>query len=111
MYDAVPALQPGGRAEIAHSGAAGLQPRGYLLATIHRAYNTDDPAALLLLGALQSLEETVILPLHPRTRQKKLLGFRSAPGGSCPSFAALSEPLSDSGYAGDGENARLILDR
>jgi UDP-GlcNAc3NAcA epimerase len=49
----------------------GLKPRGYLLATVHRAENTDDAARL---GAVfeglaeASLRHPVVLPLHPRTR-------------------------------------------
>jgi len=49
----------------------GLQPDGYVLATVHRAENTDDPSRLGVifdaLGALHS-EHPVVLPLHPRTR-------------------------------------------
>lgn len=50
----------------------GVGPGGYLLATLHRAENTDDPARLraameCLNGASRSLP--VVLPLHPRTRQ------------------------------------------
>jgi len=50
----------------------GLQPRRYLLATVHRAENTDDPDRLeSIMKALIALakEETVVLPLHPRTRK------------------------------------------
>ena len=47
-----------------------LQPQHYLLATIHRAENTDDYERLkLLLAALASIEEPVVLPVHPRTKQ------------------------------------------
>ena len=47
-----------------------LTPGGYILATIHRAENTDDPA--LLESIFRSLAEVsescpVVLPLHPRT--------------------------------------------
>jgi UDP-GlcNAc3NAcA epimerase len=49
----------------------GLQKGGYLLATVHRAYNTDDPRALeTIVSTLASLDEPVIFPVHPRTRQK-----------------------------------------
>lgn len=49
----------------------GLKPKGYVLATVHRAENTDDP--LRLLAIMEGLEATadqipVVLPLHPRTR-------------------------------------------
>jgi UDP-N-acetylglucosamine 2-epimerase (non-hydrolysing)/UDP-GlcNAc3NAcA epimerase len=46
-----------------------LTPGGYVLATVHRAANTDDPARLAdIVDALALLHEPVILPLHPRTR-------------------------------------------
>jgi UDP-N-acetylglucosamine 2-epimerase (non-hydrolysing)/UDP-GlcNAc3NAcA epimerase len=55
----------------------GLQPQGYLLATVHRAENTDDPDRLAnIMNALSKLAESevVVLPLHPRT--KKILEGR-----------------------------------
>jgi len=46
-----------------------LEPGGYVLATVHRAANTDDPARLAdIIDALTLLREPVVLPLHPRTR-------------------------------------------
>ncbi len=52
--------------------ALGLQPRGYLLATVHRAENTDRPDRLRAifagLGAV-SARLPVVVPLHPRTRK------------------------------------------
>ncbi len=46
-----------------------LHRGGYVLATIHRAANTDDPARLAeIFDALTLLHETVIVPLHPRTK-------------------------------------------
>ena len=48
----------------------GLEPKGYYLATVHRAENTDDPERLAgILAALGRMERPVVLPLHPRTRQ------------------------------------------
>jgi len=50
----------------------GLKPRGYLLATLHRAENTDNPERLgNIMNALTKLaeKEPVILPLHPRTKK------------------------------------------
>ena len=48
----------------------GLSPGGYALATVHRPRNTDDPARLRnILTAFGEIEETVIFPIHPRTRQ------------------------------------------
>ena len=50
----------------------GLQPQGYLLATVHRAENTDDSDRLgNIMAAFSELaeREPVILPLHPRTKK------------------------------------------
>lgn len=52
-----------------------LKPRQFVLATIHRAENTDDPDRLTnIMSALNGIAEEipVTLPLHPRT-QKKLI--------------------------------------
>ncbi len=47
----------------------GLERGSYFLATVHRAANTDDPAALArIVEALGELQDTVVLPLHPRTK-------------------------------------------
>lgn len=42
----------------------------YILATVHRAENTDDIDKLrIIFEALNSLSQTVIMPLHPRTKK------------------------------------------
>ena len=49
-----------------------LQPNSYILATVHRAENTDDPARLEAVFeglARVAAELPVVLPLHPRTRK------------------------------------------
>jgi len=48
-----------------------LPPGGYILATIHRAENTDDPQRMrVIVAALKQAAErhTVVWPVHPRTR-------------------------------------------
>ncbi|HXB92886.1 MAG TPA: UDP-N-acetylglucosamine 2-epimerase (non-hydrolyzing) [Puia sp.] len=72
MLDA--ALLFADRAREQSSLPASLVPanRPFVLATIHRAENTDDPEALGgILRALRSIhaEIPVVFPLHPRTRQ------------------------------------------
>ena len=51
-----------------------LKPNNYALATVHRAENTDAPERLkAILNALEEITSNglpVILPLHPRTRNK-----------------------------------------
>ncbi len=47
-----------------------LAAKEYILCTIHRAENTDDPSRLAqILTALSRVEKPVVLPLHPRTRK------------------------------------------
>lgn len=42
----------------------------YVLATVHRNYNTDDPARLqAILGCLGAAGRPVLFPCHPRTRE------------------------------------------
>lgn len=50
----------------------GLEAGKYVLSTLHRAENTDDPARLAaLVNGLNEVSSdiTVVLPLHPRTRK------------------------------------------
>lgn len=52
-------------------GQLGLQPGSYVLATVHRAENTDDPQRLAAVGAaleIVAAQCPVVWPLHPRTR-------------------------------------------
>ena len=47
----------------------GIADAPYVLATIHRAENTDDPHRLAsIIGALAGLDLPVVLPVHPRVR-------------------------------------------
>ncbi|MCR6477496.1 UDP-N-acetylglucosamine 2-epimerase (non-hydrolyzing) [Variovorax sp. ZS18.2.2] len=52
---------------------AGVEGENFILATLHRAENTDDPVRLAaIVAALNKLHATlaqVVLPLHPRTRE------------------------------------------
>lgn len=51
--------------------ALATRPGDFVLATIHRAENTDDPARLsVIMAGLGRTGLPVILPLHPRTRGK-----------------------------------------
>ncbi|MHB8055483.1 MAG: non-hydrolyzing UDP-N-acetylglucosamine 2-epimerase [Candidatus Aminicenantales bacterium] len=50
----------------------GLKEGGFILATVHRAENTDDPIRLKhILDALEAFtrEKTVVFPIHPRTKK------------------------------------------
>lgn len=46
-----------------------LQPKAYVLVTVHRASNTDNLKNLrVLLDTLAKLDQLVVFPMHPRTR-------------------------------------------
>lgn len=71
MYDAV--LQFGTLAQSKSTilDKLGLQAKEYILATVHRPYNTDNAENLTnIIAALQTLEQPVIFPVHPRTKQR-----------------------------------------
>ena len=54
-----------------------LKSNKYILGTIHRADNTDDPNKLkAILNSFASIDDIVFLPLHPRTKKMiKEFGF------------------------------------
>lgn len=82
----------------------GLTDRPYVLATLHRDSNTDDPKRLeSILNAFMELskEITVVLPMHPRTR--KMAGdFHS-------DDIIITEPVSFLEMIQLEKHARLIL--
>lgn len=70
MYDAVKQYEPAARNRKIMA-TLGLEAKTFVLATIHRAENTDDVDRLTtILTALAKISSKmrVILPLHPRTR-------------------------------------------
>ncbi len=70
----------------------GLQPRGYVVATVHRPSNTDTPQAirevLAILGAVAAEVGPVVFPAHPRTRAK-MEAFGLTPPASVSVIAPL----------------------
>ncbi|MGH7821551.1 MAG: non-hydrolyzing UDP-N-acetylglucosamine 2-epimerase [Candidatus Binatia bacterium] len=71
MYDAVLDLLPLAEKRSNVLRDLGLAAGGYLVATVHRAYNTDVAENLRsILAGLAALDEPVVLPLHPRTRRR-----------------------------------------
>lgn len=58
-----------------------LLPNTYILVTVHRAANTDDPKRLCeLVEALNNINERIVFPVHPRTqRALAQLGAEFAP--------------------------------
>jgi UDP-N-acetylglucosamine 2-epimerase len=71
MYDAVLLFAEVARTRSTLMNELGLVPREFALATVHRPYNTDDATVLArLLEAFGRMRETVVFPVHPRTRQR-----------------------------------------
>lgn len=72
MYDAVQQHREVAAQQSRALAELGLQPQTYLMATIHRAENTDDPERLRsIVSAFESLagQKPIVWPLHPRTRK------------------------------------------
>lgn len=69
MLDANLANRPLARQKSTILSTLGLAPVSYGLVTVHRAANTDDPKRLAnIVRALSQVNETVVFPVHPRTR-------------------------------------------
>jgi UDP-N-acetylglucosamine 2-epimerase len=83
----------------------GVKPQGYLLATVHRGENTDSPERLTaIVRALNALEETVLFPVHPRTRKMIAAG-----GQQLASHVHVIDPLDYFDMVTASASARLIL--
>lgn len=79
----------------------------YVLVTVHRPANTDEPAALLkLMKALGEIAKgaTVVLPLHPRTRKRLDDARWTAPAG-----LLLTEPLGYLEFLALQKDAALVI--
>lgn len=71
MYDAIQLASPIAVKKSKILQELQLSERGYALATIHRAENVDSTDSLkAILEGLASLGIPIILPMHPRTRNK-----------------------------------------
>ena len=86
-----------------------LTPKSYVLATVHRAENTDDPARLQgIFSGLARLarEIPLLLPVHPRTR--RALARVGALDGAGSSLK-LMDPVGYLDMARLEQNARVII--
>ena len=71
MYDATIQFGEVARQRLHILDRYGLHPKAYLLATIHRPSNTDDPVRLRnIVTAFIECGEPMIFPIHPRTRKR-----------------------------------------
>ena len=85
----------------------GLKSKGYLVATIHRASNTDDKENLKnIVEAFSELNETIIFPLHPRTEKLlKAYGLYDKLNSS----VILSKPLGFFDFVKLMNNSKILL--
>lgn len=110
MYDAVLHFAGIAQSRLPLLQNLNVRPKQYFLATIHRAYNTDNPVHLAeILQALASLEHPVIFPVHPRTKAaiNKLKG--NIPTIDSDTNLKFIEPVSYLDMLLLEENARLII--
>ena len=85
MYDAVLQFSEIARRQSTILEDLELKSKEYLLATVHRPYNTDIPENLQnILSAFIEINEPIIFPVHPRTR-KRLADLKATSVSSVPS--------------------------
>jgi UDP-N-acetylglucosamine 2-epimerase len=83
----------------------GVTNGSYLLTTVHRSENTDDPSRLgSILTALSSISDSVIFPVHPRTR--KVMGALNCPLGT---NITLIEPVGYLDMVALARSARMVV--
>jgi len=108
MYDAVLQFSALSESRSTLLATLGVPSKGYLLVTVHRPANTDNPENLLaIFDAFRDLDETIIFPIHPRTRGKitKLID-------NIENFAPNIKLIEPAGYLDMlslEKNARMIL--
>jgi UDP-N-acetylglucosamine 2-epimerase len=84
-----------------------LTEKHFLLATVHRAENTDDPVRLQnILVAFAQIRETIVFPIHPRTR--KALEALGNPQSAIHNLQLL-EPVGYLDMVRLEQSARMIL--
>ena len=105
MYDALHSALERARQMPSILDRLGLREAAFSLATVHRPENTDSRARLAgILAGLGSLEEPVLLPLHPRTR-----AAIQAAGLSPAANTQLHEPLGYLDMCRLVDAARVVL--
>jgi UDP-N-acetylglucosamine 2-epimerase len=110
MYDAVLQFIPIARQRSTILQDLGIKPKRYLLATVHRAYNTDVPHNLgSIFEAFVQIGETIVFPVHPRTRQRMASMDAMAVLGQTSCHIKLIDPVSYLDMLVLEENARVIL--
>jgi UDP-N-acetylglucosamine 2-epimerase len=103
MYDACLQLAPAARDRSTALADFELEPRRYVLATIHREANVRPERLARILAGLARLDEPVLLAAHPRTAAT--IRSERLPVG----HVRLSPPLSYLDFAALASQARVIV--
>jgi UDP-GlcNAc3NAcA epimerase len=104
MLDANLRLAPIARERSRALAEAGVEPGGYLLATVHREANVRDPVLGRLVQALNALEDPVVFPQHPRTA-----AAIEAQGHALRGHVHARPPVGYLDFAALASQARVIL--
>ncbi|MFJ2578594.1 non-hydrolyzing UDP-N-acetylglucosamine 2-epimerase [Kitasatospora aureofaciens] len=106
IVEAVAESLPGRAQSLAMLRRYGVDPDRYVLATIHRPENTDEPARLRrILTELADLGLPVLFPIHPRTRS-----CAEAQGlGGLLDRLRVVEPIDHASFLGLALHTRLLV--
>jgi UDP-N-acetylglucosamine 2-epimerase len=110
MYDGVLQFSSVARKRSSILKDLDLEPKTYLLTTIHRPYNTDIQDNLHnIFQAFAEIGEVIVFPVHPRTSKKIAALERAFPQEKVPGNLKMIEPVGYLDMLLLEENARLIL--
>src|SRR6476619_4863261 len=104
MADATLHLAPLARERSDVLERLGLKPGGYLVATVHREANTVEPRLGRIVDGLARVGETVVFPVHPRTR-----AALEHEGVTLPENVSAQPPRGYLDFAALASQARVIL--
>jgi UDP-N-acetylglucosamine 2-epimerase len=110
MYDAVMQFSSIAQKRSTVLEDLNLEPKTYLLTTIHRPYNTDISENLRnIFQAFAEIGKVIVFPAHPRT-SKKIAAFESEVSQAfVPENVRITEPVGYLDMLMLEQNARLIL--
>jgi UDP-N-acetylglucosamine 2-epimerase len=110
MYDAVLQFSSIARKHSTILKDLDLEPKTYLLTTIHRPYNTDIQDNLRnIFQAFAEIGEVIVFPAHPRTSKNIAALQRQSLLEKVPTNVRMIEPIGYLDMLMLEENARLIL--
>jgi UDP-GlcNAc3NAcA epimerase len=104
MADATIRLAPVARERSRILARVGLEPGSYLVATVHREANTAQPRLGRIVEGLNRLDETVVFPVHPRTR-----AALAREGLQLGSHVHATQPLGYLDFAALASQARVVI--